>query len=222
MFEVLIVCRIVIRSCGVASSVLRVLIMFDSSGVFGIWIRMLGCWLIWMLVCSVIMVWLFENGLGWLIMGCELMVIDRLLCAMVQGFSVIVWLSIIEFVRVLSIMCVVGIGCLSVSFLSCVMKFMWVLVSTGVCICMVWLFSVCVILLLSWVLMVCATCCAVSKLVLLSLRLMLSFLFSVVGIVRLIWVLLGMWFVLSWLIWILLLVVEVFVLLIIRLFWVSA
>ena len=52
-----------------------------------------------MLAFSVTTVWPPDSGLGWLTTGVELMLTDRLPCAMAQGPSVTAWLSTMEPVR---------------------------------------------------------------------------------------------------------------------------
>lgn len=78
-----IVWRMVNRFCGVVLSVLSVFIMFVSLVLVGNWISVLGFCLIEMLVFCVIIVCLLDSGLGWLIIGVVLIVMDRLLCVIV-------------------------------------------------------------------------------------------------------------------------------------------
>ena len=52
-----------------------------------------GSWLIWVSLCSKAPVGACVSGLGWLMMGRELMMIDSLPCATAQGPSVTSWLS---------------------------------------------------------------------------------------------------------------------------------
>jgi hypothetical protein len=68
----------------------------------GIWINLPGSCLIWMLAFCVTTVWPpVTAALGWLMTGVELMLMDRLPCAMAQGPSVTAWFSTMEPVRAL-------------------------------------------------------------------------------------------------------------------------
>lgn len=77
------VCRIVSRFWGVVLRELSVLMMFDSCVLVVSWMRLFGFWWMVMLVFLVIVVWLLDRVLGWLMIGVELIVIDRLLWVMV-------------------------------------------------------------------------------------------------------------------------------------------
>ena len=89
------------RSPGVAPSEFRARTTSASCGAGGSWMTLPGSWLMVMSVCCVTTVWPCEKALGWLTTGLELMVIDRLPCAMAQGPSVTAWLSTTEPVRAL-------------------------------------------------------------------------------------------------------------------------
>mmetsp|Transcript_22405 Transcript_22405/g.88713 ORF Transcript_22405/g.88713 Transcript_22405/m.88713 type:complete len:376 (+) Transcript_22405:100-1227(+) len=94
-------CRMASRSWGVAPSEFKALTTSDRRAPAGNWIRLPGSWRTEMSVFSATAVWPLDSALGWLMIGVELIVTDRLPWATAQDASVTAWFMTIEPVRAL-------------------------------------------------------------------------------------------------------------------------